>query len=469
MSAPVRDTGAGAVLATVSLATFVALMNYTAPMLTLPGMTASFGTGVSGQAWLLNGIALGLAALLLVAGSLADDYGRKRVFVAGTAVLAVTVALGAAASSTLTFTLARIAQGGASAAIVASSLGLLAQAYPQGPARVRAMGVWGAALSGGIATGPVASAALGALDWRVGYALYAVAALVLAAVSARTLTESRSPRPGRPDLLGAVVLGLALTALLAALTVGRDGWLRPAVGELLGATAVLLAAFVAIERRVSAPMLDLGLFRRPAFLAATSSALFTGLGVIGMFSYFPALLQQAMGMSELGTAWLLCLWSGVALLVALQAKRLPERFSARHQLALGFVLSALGALTMLGAMSSGSWVRTLPGWLVAGVGSGLLNAAMPRAAVESVPPDRASMGSGANNTARYIGSSMGLSLTIVVATSAGSGHGGDSARALAHGADHALLVGVALMLAGAVGALAFRERRTARTRAVAVR
>ena len=461
-----RPGGTAAALATVVLVTFVALMNYTAPMLTIPGMTASFGTGVAGQAWLLNGIALGLAALLLVAGSFADDYGRKRVFVAGTAALAVTVALGAAATSTLTFTLARVAQGGASAAIIASSLGILAQTFPAGPARVRAMGVWGAALSGGIAAGPVAAAALGTLDWRAGYVLYAAAALVLTPVAARTLTESRDPRPGRPDLLGAVVLGLALTALLAALTVGRDGWLRPAVAELLAAAVALLAAFAAVERRSSAPMLDLALFRRPAFLAATTAALFTGLGVIGMFSYFPALLQQAVGMSALGTAWLLCLWSGVALLVALQARRLPDRFSARHQLALGFVLSALGALTMLGAMSSGSWARTVPGWLLAGVGSGLLNSAMPRAAVESVPPERASMGSGANNTARYIGSSMGLSLTLVVATSA---HGGSPARALAHGADHALLVGVGLMLAGAVCALAFRERRTARTRAVAVR
>nr|WP_241265983.1 MFS transporter [Streptomyces boncukensis] len=444
------------------MVTLVALMNYTAPMLTLPGMTASFGTGVSGQAWLMNATPLGLAALLLVSGSLADDYGRKRAFVTGTAGLAVTVALGAAAPSTLIFTLARIAQGFASAAVIASSLGLIAQAFPAGRHRVRAMGVWGAALSGGIAAGPVAAAGLGTLDWRVCYVLYAAAALVLTAIAARTLPESRAPRPGKPDLLGAALLGLALTALLAALTVGRDGWLRPAVGGLAGAAAVLLAAFVVAERRSSAPMLDLALFRRPEFLGATSGALFVGLGVIGLFSYFPALLHQTIGMPELGTAWLFCLWSGTALLVALQAKRLPPQFTARHQLALGFALSAVGALSMLGAMQAGSWARTVPGFLVAGVGSGLLNAALPRLAVESVPADRASMGSGANNTARYIGSSMGLSLTIVVATSA---PGADSADALAHGADTALLTGVGLMLAGAVTALAFRERTARRSRA----
>lgn len=461
---PVPTTrGRGHTLTVTSLATFVALMNYTAPMLTLPGMTASFGTGLSGQPWLLNGIALGLAALLLVAGSFADDYGRKRVFVTGLAALAVTVALGAAAPSTLTFTLARVAQGAASAAVLASSLGLLAHAYPPGPERVRATGIWGAALSGGIAVGPVVSAGLGTLDWRLGYILYAAAALALTTVAARTLTESQSPREDSPDLFGALLLGLALTALLAALTLGRDGWNRPAVWGPGLAAGVLIAGFVAVERRARAPLLDLGLFRHAPFLAATSGALFTGLGVIGMFTYLPALLQQSLGMSELASAWLFLFWSGMALLTALQARRLSGRVSPRHQLALGFALSALGALTMLGALPAGSWARTVPGFFLAGVGSGLLNAALPRLAVESVPADRVAMGSGANNTARYIGSSMGLALTVVLATSTPGA--GDSAHAaasaLARGADRALYVGAGLMVAGALAALALKERRAA--------
>nr|WP_245979997.1 MFS transporter [Streptomyces diacarni] len=445
-------------MAATSLATFVALMNYTAPMLTLPGMTADFGTTLAGQSWLLNGTPLGLAALLLVAGSLADDYGRKRAFVTGLAALTVTTALGALATGTLAFTLARIAQGAASAAVIAGSLGLLAHAYPAGPARVRATGIWGAALSGGIALGPVASAGLGVLDWRLSYLAYA-AALALTAFSARALTESRNPRAGKPDVAGALLLGLALTALLAALTLGRDGWLRPQVYGLVAAAAALTAAFALTETKASAPLLDLAFLRRRPFLAATSAALFTGLGVIGMFSYLPALLQRSVGMSELGTAWLLFLWSGTALLVALQARRLPDRFSARHQVAAGFLLSAAGASTMLGAPAAGSWQRTVPGFLIAGIGSGLLNAALPRLAVESVPADRASMGSGANNTARYIGSSMGLSLTVVVATSTAR-PGTDPARALAHGADRALYVGAALMLLGALAALLLREPRT---------
>ncbi|MGW7362344.1 MFS transporter [Streptomyces sp. NPDC054841] len=439
----------GATLAVTSVATAVALMNYTAPMLTLPNMTAAFGTPPSAQAWLLNGTPLGLAALLLVAGSLADDYGRRRVFVAGTLALGLTTGLGAFAGSTLTFTLARIAQGAASAAILASSLGLLVHAFPAGSARIRATGVWGAFVSAGIALGPLLAGALGTLDWRLVYDVLAVVALATGAAAFRILAESRAPRGGRPDLPGALSLGLSLTALLTALTLGRDGWLRAPVGLLTAASVALLALFVLVERRTTTPMIDLGLFRRPLFLAASSGGLFTGLAVIGLFSYLPTLLQRAAGMSPLGTAWLFLLWSGTAFLVALQTKRLAGRVAARHQLALGFALSAAGVLAMLGAVSgTGSWVRLLPGLVVAGVGSGLLNAALPHLAVESVPPERAAMGSGANNTARYIGSAAGVALMIAVS---------------AAGTNAALIVSAGLSLLGTAAVLAFRPGRAVPT------
>ncbi|MGW8953222.1 MFS transporter [Streptomyces sp. NPDC055709] len=437
----------GVTLAVTSAATTVALMNYTAPMLTLPAMTAAFGTPPSAQAWLLNGTPLGLAALLLVAGSLADDYGRRRVFVAGTLALGLTAGIGAFADSTLTFTLARIAQGAASAAILASSLGLLVHAFPAGPARIRATGVWGAFVSAGIALGPLVAGALATVEWRLAYGVLAVIALATGAVASHTLAESRAPRGGRPDLPGALALGLSLATLLTALTLGRDGWLRAPVGWLAAASVALLALFVLVERRSTAPMIDLGLFRRRPFLAASSGALFTGLAVIGLFSYLPAILQQA-GMSALGTAWLFLLWSGTAFLVALQTKRLAGRVGARHQLALGFALSAAGVLAMLGTVSSADdgRARLLLGLAVAGVGSGLLNAALPRLAVESVPPERAAMGSGANNTARYIGSAAGVALTIAISTA---------------GTNTALIVSTGLSLLGAVAVLALRDGREA--------
>ncbi|WP_432059728.1 MFS transporter [Streptomyces sp. S1] len=455
-----------ATLAVTATATAVALMNYTAPMPTLPAVAAAFGTPPAAQAWLLNGTPLGLAAFLLVAGGLADAYGRRRVFLLGTLALGLTTALGALAGSTSAFTAARIAQGAASAAVLAGSLGLLAHAYPTGRDRIRATGLWGASVSGGIALGPLLAGALSLTDWRLAYGALGAGALATAAAGARWLpgpgagptavtrtsgagaphpAPCPAPRPApRPDVVGALTLGLALAALLTALTLGRDGWLRAPVGALLLASAALTALFAAVEARSGNPMIDLALLRRPAFLASTLGALFTGLAVIGLFSVVPTLLQVGAGMSPLGTAWLFLLWSGTAFVAALQARRLAARLSAAHQLALGFALSAAGVLTFLGALEghAGAW-RLFPGLLVAGAGSGLLNAALPRLAVDSVPPERAAMGSGANNTARYIGSSAGVSLTLALATA---------------GPDAALAASAALALTGAVLALVLARR-----------
>ncbi|MFE5509300.1 MFS transporter [Streptomyces sp. NPDC056529] len=438
----------GATLAVTATATAVALMNYTAPMPTLPAVAAALGTSPSAHAWLLNGTPLGLAAFLLVAGGLADAYGRRRVFLLGTLALGLTTALGALADSTPAFTAARIAQGAASAAVLAGSLGLLAQAYPAGRDRIRATGAWGASVSGGIALGPLLAGALGLVDWRLAYAALGAAALVTAAAGARRLPGPTTAPNGtgapRPDITGAVTLGLALSALLTALTLGRDGWLRLPVGLLLLASAALTALFAAMEKRGKNPMIDLALLRRPAFLTSTLGALFTGLAVIGLFSVVPALLQAGTGMSPLDTAWLFLLWSGTAFVSALQTRRLAARLSAAHQLTLGFVLSAAGVLTFLGALEghAGAW-RLLPGLLVAGAGSGLLNAALPRLAVDSVPPERAAMGSGANNTARYIGSSAGVALTLALATA---------------GPDAALAASAALALTGAALTLVLARR-----------
>ncbi|MFI2374155.1 MFS transporter [Streptomyces sp. NPDC018964] len=450
-AAPRRDPSVprpGATLALTSVATAVSLMTYIAPVVTLPDTAAALHTPLSAQAWLLNGTPLGLAALLLVAGSLADDYGRRRIFVSGTLALGITTALGALAGTTWLFTLARVAQGAASAALLASSLGLIVHAFPTPAGRVRATGVWGAFVTGGTAVGPLLAA--GIPDWRAVYGVLGAAALIVAVLGTRALTESRSPRGGRPDFAGAVTFGLALVSLVAALTLGRDGWLRTPVWLLLAAAVALLAAFALVERRTATPMIDLSLLRRPGFLASSVGGLFTGLSVIGLFSFLPAVLQRSLGMSAMDTAWLTLLWAGLAFIVALQARRLAGRVPTRVQLAIAFVLHAGGVLTMLGAVGAGSTARFVPGMIIAGVGSGLLNAALPLLAVASVPPARAAMGSGAQQTFRYIGSCAGVSLTIAVATSSSGGP--------ARGTDIAMIVSAVLALVAAVAVVGLRER-----------
>lgn len=455
--APGRSRGATAALVVACAAVLLVLVDYNAPLVTVPDTAAALGTGPTGQTWLISAISLGLAAVILIVGSLADDYGRRRVFVLGTVLFAVATAAGALATGTLVFVLARVVQGGAGAAMLAAGMGLVAHAYPSGAARVRATSTWGAMLGLGIAIGPLLSAGLAhAVSWRACYWLYAAGAAVLAVFAARLVEESRATTRRRLDLPGVLTLGIGLACLLAAITEGRAGWLRPVVGILLAAALVALIAFLVIEARRTDPMLDLGLFRHPGFIVATSGALFTGLGIIGVLSYMPTVYQQTMGLSPLDTAWLITVWAGVSFIVSLQSRHLTVRMSNRWQMIIGLLLSGAGYLPMLGAVAAGSWQRLAIGFFIAGIGSGLLNAALARLAVESVPADRSGMGSGANNTARYIGSSLGVALTVVI-VSAVSPDGG-TASGLGHGTDLALGAAVGLTVLGAVIALVARER-----------
>lgn len=451
-AAPPR--GAARALAVASAATLLALMNYNSTFSTLSAMARDLHAGTAAQTWFLSSGALGLAVLLLITGSLADDYGRKRVFVSGAAGLAIASVVCAAAPDTPVFVAGRIAQGGASAALLAAGLGLIGSVFPAGPQRARATGVWGAMVGAGVALGPVASTGMAALaGWRSWYWLAAAAATLLAVTAAAQLPESRAERPRRPDLAGVVTFGIGLTALLGGVTQGRSGWGRPAVLVLFAVAAALLAAFIVIENRTQEPMLDLGLFRSPGFVVSTTGAFFTGFAAVGMMSYLPTLANRALGEPPLAAGATLTLWAGMSFAVSLLARRLGVRVRARHQVAAGLLLTAAGHLAMLGLTEHTGWGRLAPGLVVAGAGVGLLNAALARLAVESVPAGRAGMGSGAGNTARYIGGSIGVAVVVAIATTAGPG---SPAHALARGADVALAVTAAVAMAGAITALAIR-------------
>lgn len=443
-------------LVVASAATLLVLVNYTSPMTILSSIGVSLHASVSGETWMLSSISLGLSALLLVAGSLADDYGRKRVFVIGTAVMVVATLGCALATSTWFFVVSRIVQGAASASLTVASLGLIGHTFPAGAARTRATGIWGAMVGLGIAIGPVLSAAIiRVADWRVVYwALGAAAFAVL--LAALRLPESRSAVPRAIDYAGLLSFGAAITCLVAALIQGRQGWGRADVLSMFVASAVLLAIFVAAEARSREPMLELGLFRRPAFVAATVGALFTGLAIIGLMSYVPTVAQRSLHLSPLAAGGLLGIWSGVSFVVALQARRLAPYLDTRHQLASGMLLCALGEAGMLGLTEHTSWLRLTPGLIVAGIGSGLLNAALARLAVSSVPPGRGGTGSGANNTARYVGSSIGVAVVVAVISTAA--HTGTAAHVLARGANAAIAVSAGMALVGALVVLLCRER-----------
>jgi MFS family permease len=393
-------------LAVASSAPLLVLSNFTAPMVTLPETAGALGAGPTGPVWIIGSISLGLSALMLVAGGLADDYGRRRVLLAGTAVLAVASLACALSTSVAMFVIARIVQGGASAAMLAASLGIVGHSFPAGPGRLRATGRYGAMIGLGTAAGPLLSGLLATLaGWRSMYWLMAAGAAALVAVAAGRLDESRSAEPRRFDVPGVVLLTLGVAALVAGVTEGRLGWSRPTVLWAFAAAVVLVVAFVLVERRRSAPLIDLELFRRPAFLVATGGALVVGAAVVGLLSYLPSVLQTVHGISPLVTALLFFAWSGTSFVASLLSRHL--RLGAAARLALGLGLSAAGFTALLGVAGSFSPALTVGGLAVSGVGAGLINSSITHLAIESVPAHRVGMGSGANNTARYVGSSLG--------------------------------------------------------------
>jgi MFS family permease len=403
--------------------TFLVLATFASAVTTV-GLTATdLRTGVSGETWALSAISLGLASALLSAGVLADAYGRRRVFVLSSAGLAIASVLAALAWSIEIFVLARVLQGIAGAGLLASSLGIIGHTFPSGSQRTRATGIWGAMVGGGIALGPAASAALALLSsWRASYWAGAAAAALLVP-AARGLLDSRASTRRGVDWRGALLLAGAATCTTAGLTVGRLGWTRTAPILLLGVGLMLLVVFVLLERSVKDPMLDLELFRRPLFVASISGALFTGLALIALMSFLPTLLENAYGQTALASAAVLGIWSGTSMLAAFQARRLPGRLDSSHRLAVGFMMCALGVATLCNLEVHSSWLRLAPGLLLAGVGSGIANAALGRLAVESVSRERTGMGSGANNTARYTGGAAGIAI-VVALMSIGDHHAG---------------------------------------------
>jgi hypothetical protein len=174
--------------------------------------------------------------------------------------------------------------------------------------------------------------------------------------------------------------------------------------------------------------------------------------VIALTSYLPGFAGRALGISALSASLLMLLWSGSSVVTALLARRIPARVSGRTQLALGLLGVAVGQALQHGVDVDSTWVRFVPGLLVAGVASGVLNAALGREAVASVPDGRGSVGSGANNTARYVGSAVGVTVVSVIAA------GATTPAGLVAGWNHAAVVTAAVSVVGALVVLAARTR-----------
>jgi EmrB/QacA subfamily drug resistance transporter len=438
-------------LAVVCLATAMLMLDIAVVNTALPHIASSLDAGISGLQWVVDAYTVALAAVVLTSGSIADRLGRRRVFASGLVLFTAASLLCGMAGSIEMLDAARAIQGIGGAILFATSLSLLADAFPEWKERSKALAVYGATIGASFAVGPAVGGAITSyLGWR--WVFYVNVPVGIAAIGAtyRWVRESRDPNARRIDWAGQTVLIGGLFLLVLALLRGNeDGWGSPAiVAELVGA-AVLLAAFLGIESRVKEPMLPLGLFRIKEFSGAQIAAFSISASFFAIFLYMTLYLQQILGLSPI-KAGLVYLPATVLIFVVSGASAsLLEKVSAGALIVVGLALVAAGLALGVLATATSSWVMLLPALMVGGLGTGLFNPAVSAVALGSAPPEQSGLAAGVNDTFRQAGIAVGVALFgALIPGSAALGQG--SAESFVSGMHTALVVGSILAAIGAV-------------------
>ncbi len=397
-------------LITVSVATFMLLLDITVVNTALPAIEEDLNASFTDLQWVIDAYTLSLAALVLTAGSLADRLGRRRMFGIGLAIFSVaSLAAGLATSPTM-LNVDRAIQGVGGAIMFAVSLALIAQEFAAGRERAMAMATYGATIGVAVAIGPLVGGALtDGLGWQSVFLLNVPIGIAAIAATFVKLRESRDPNATRIDWGGLATFSTALFLLVLALLRGnQEGWGSELILGLFGGAAVLMAAFIAIERRVSEPMLPLHLFRSRAFSGVQVAAFAVSGSMFALFLYLTLYLQNYLGYSPLEAGIRYLPITVAAFLVAPIAGVLLGRLQARVLLSAGLALAGGGLLLMSGIDASSEWTTLLLGFIVAGVGVGLLNPVIADVAVSVVPKEQSGMASGINDTFRQVGIAVGI-------------------------------------------------------------
>jgi EmrB/QacA subfamily drug resistance transporter len=424
------------------------LLDVTIVNVALPGIQTSLKASFTDLQWVVDAYALTLAALLLTTGSLADLFGRRRIFMLGLVVFTASSLLSGLATSPLWLNLARGAQGVGGAAMFSTALALLGSAF-QGRERGTAFGVWGAITGLAVAIGPVIGGALTTgLSWRWIFLVNVPIGVIALLVSRFRVDESRQPGTPRPDLIGFVTFSAALGALVYGLIKGNSkGWGSPEIVGCLVGSAVLMAVFLIAEAvQKDRAMFDLRLFRKPTFTGGSIAAFSLSAGLFALLLYLTLYLQDVLGFSALQTGVRMLVLSGGILLTSALAGRLTAFVPIRFLIAPGLALVGIGLLLMRGLTPASDWTHLIPGFIVAGAGTGLINPPLASTAIGVVTPDRAGMASGINSTFRQVGIATGIAglgsvFSHTVRTRIESLL--SQAPHLSSGASHALAAGVA--------------------------
>jgi EmrB/QacA subfamily drug resistance transporter len=451
VSPPEKVTGKWWTLAAVCSATFMLLLDVTIVMVALPDIRTELGASLTQVQWVTDAYALALAALLLTAGTLADRFGRRRVFVGGLVVFTLGSLLCGIAADPGLLIASRALQGIGGAMLFATSLALLATTY-HGRDRGTAFGAWGAVTGISTALGPVLGGLITTgISWRGIFLVNIPIGVAALAVTLAFVGESKAPHSRRLDWAGMVTFSLSLLALVYGLTeTGERDWGDGVVVGSLIAAAVLFVAFIVSELRVDAPMFDLSLLRVPTFVGGSVAAFAMNGSLYAALMYFVLYLQDGLGYDALGTGLRMLVMSGCSMVASIVAGRLSQRVPARWFIGPGLLLVGVGLVVMTGLHDSSSWTHLIPGLIVAGTGGGLVNPPLASTAVGVVDVHRSGMASGVNTTFRQVGIAVGIAVYGSVFSSRMAASHGSHADAL----NAVVWVAAGVALVGAVCALA---------------
>ncbi len=396
-------------LIAVSVAMFMLLLDITVVNVALPDIQRSLGSSFSDLQWVVNAYSLTLAAFLLTAGAAADLVGRRRVFVLGLIVFTAASAACGLSGSPLELNLFRAVQGVGGAMMFATSLALIASAF-HGPERGVAFGVYGGVIGAAVAVGPVIGGLItSGIGWEWIFFVNVPIGIGAVFLTLSQVEESRDPEARGIDWVGFVTFSASLFLLVFALVQGNEkGWGSTEIVSFLVGAVVLFAIFIAAERAQQRPMLDLTLFRRPAFTGASVVAFAISASMFSMFLYLTLYVQDVLGYGPLAAGVRFLPITLLSFFVAPIAGRLSVRLPIRMLLGVGLLLVSGGLLTMTAVDAASNWTVLIPGFLLAGAGIGLINPPLASTAVGVVHHSRSGMASGINNTFRQVGIATGV-------------------------------------------------------------
>jgi len=456
-------------LGAVSFALFMVMLDNTIVNVALPSIGRGLKVDVSELEWVVNAYTLAFAVLMLTGGRLADLYGRRRVFEAGLAVFTLSSLTCGLSSSAGVLIAARSCQGAGAALLMPATLSIIAAAFAP-EERGTAIGIWAGVSASALAIGPLLG---GLLTEHVGWSWIffvnvPVGALALLA-SPLLIAESRGgERDASLDLPGLATAGGGILALTYALIeANRYGWGSARILALFAAAAVLLAAFVWLERHGRRPMLDLTLFGNRTFSGANIAALLVSLAMFGIFFFVSLYMQNILGYSPVHAGVVFVPMTLLVVVSAPLAGRATDLIGPRWPITAGLCLLAVALLVFSRLGVHAAFGELLPGMLIGGVGMGVAMGPMSTAALSAVSVDEAGVASGVLATSRQLGGSLGIAVMGAIVAAAETVSAADPRFPVqfVDGFENALKAGAAIALLGAaVSAILIRREPVTSTR-----